>query len=45
MTINQLNLVIGVLVGLALGILLRAGTPTDREDNVHVMRRPIQKAG
>lgn len=44
MTINQLNLVIGVLVGLALGILLRAGTP-DRDENLHVMRRPIQKAG
>ncbi len=45
MTLNSINLLLGFIAGLLIGILLRGGTPTDREDNVHVMRRPIGRAG
>lgn len=38
MRIEQLNLVIGILVGVALGLLLRPSKP-DRDDNVRVLRR------
>jgi hypothetical protein len=43
MTINQLNLIIGVLVGLAIGILLRTAG-SDDDGNLHVLRKPVRKA-
>lgn len=39
MTLRQINFAIGVLVGLALGWLLRTSTPP--EQNLQVMRRPM----
>lgn len=45
MTLNSINLLIGLAVGFALGMWLRTSTPTDRDDNVHVMRRPLGRAG
>lgn len=44
MSINQLNLVIGVLVGLALGILLQRGTPLTDNDKAAEWRQPMRKA-
>jgi hypothetical protein len=38
MRIEQLNLVIGLLVGVAIGLLLGKPKP-DRNDNVRVLRR------
>lgn len=33
MTLNTINLVIGFIAGIAIGLLLRGGTPTGRGDN------------
>lgn len=41
MRIEQLNLLIGLLAGLAIGLLLGKPKPTtDRDDNVRVLKRP-----
>jgi hypothetical protein len=39
MRIEQLNLLIGLLAGLAIGLLLGKPKP-DRNDNVRVLKRP-----
>lgn len=44
MTINQLNLVIGFCVGLAIGIWLRTAGNGD-DSNLHVLRKPVRRAG
>jgi hypothetical protein len=44
MTLNNLNLLIGFLAGLALGILLRTAGSDDDDSNLHVLRKPVRKA-
>jgi hypothetical protein len=43
MTLNHINLVIGFLAGLALGILLRTAG-SDDDSNLHVLRKPLRRA-
>jgi hypothetical protein len=44
MRIEQLNLVIGLLVGVAIGLLL--GKPkADRNDNIRSIPRPLGRTG
>lgn len=44
MRIEQLNLVIGLLVGVALGLLLGKPKPTNRESQTMEWRSPLRKA-
>lgn len=45
MTLNHINFVIGFVAGIALAIWLRPKPTTDRDDNVHVLRKPLKGTG